>query len=185
MDVMDAMDKLRPGTGKFGISRLTQPATANENAPSMAEFVILVGTQTGNAESLAEDLQAAMETLNVTVEVKMLEKVGPDVFGTASNFLICSSTWGDGELPDNAIDFHKALVAAKPAMAGKKYGCVCLGDHAYDPYFCEAGKIFSKALEPLGAKKVMDQYEINCGPTDDDIMGAMRWSVDFVNKCKA
>lgn len=151
----------------------------------MPEICILVGTQTGNAESLAEDLQAAMEAAcNATVSVHDMDGLDLDVFTKADNILVCSSTWGDGELPDNAIEFHKAVLEKKPSMAGKKVGYCALGDHDYDPYFCEAAKIFHKAFEPLGAKRVIDTYEINQGPTDDDIMGAMKWAVDFVKKCR-
>jgi flavodoxin len=151
----------------------------------MPEITILVGTQTGNAESMSEDLQAAMEAnCEATVEVKMMDDLKADALKDGSNFLICSSTWGDGELPDNAIDFHQSFEDAKPSLAGKQFGICALGDHDYDPYFCEAAKIFTKALEGCGAKKVIDHYEINQGPTDDDIMGAMRWSLDFVKKCR-
>jgi MioC protein len=151
----------------------------------MPEIIVLVGTQTGNAESLAEDLQAAMEAnCDASVAIKMMDKLKADVFQEGNIFLFCSSTWGDGELPDNAIDFHKSIVEQKPPLAGKKYGFCALGDHDYDPYFCEAAKIFGKAIESLGAKKVIDTYEINQGPTDDDIMGAMRWSLEFVKKSR-
>jgi flavodoxin len=152
----------------------------------MPEVVVLVGTQTGNAESLAEDLQAAMEAAcGATVSVHDMDGLSLDVFQQGDNFLFCTSTWGDGELPDNAIDFHKAIEEKKPALAGKKIGFCALGDHEYDPYFCEAAKIFAKTMEPLGARKVIDTYEIHQGPTDDDIMGAMKWSVEFVKKCRA
>jgi flavodoxin len=152
----------------------------------MADVLILVGTQTGNSEALSEDLQNAItHVTKKSVEVKLMDDLTPEVFGESGVILICSSTWGDGELPDNSLDFYAKCEEGCAPAKGRKYGNCILGDHEYDPYFCEAGKIWDKVLKANGADKVVNDYEINQGPTDDDILGAMKWSVDFVQKAFA
>ena len=112
-----------------------------------------------------------------------MDDLEPATFDDGKAILFCSSTWGDGELPDNSLDFHAKVLENKGAnMKGKPYGNCVLGDHEYDPYYCETGKIWDKVLQPAGAQKVCEDFQINQGPTDDDILGAMQWTVSFVEK---
>jgi len=147
----------------------------------MVDILILVGTQTGNSEALAEDLENAIRHVTgKTVSRQLMDGLEPAVFNDAKAVLLCSSTWGDGELPDNSKELYKKCVEGGAAlMKDKQYANCILGDHDYDPYFCETGKIWDKVFKPVGAKKVQDDFQINKGPTDDDILGAMKWGVKF------
>ena len=73
--------------------------------------------------------------------------------------LIITSTWGEGEMPDNAELFWQSLSASDmPKLPGMKFGVLALGDTGYDE-FCQAGKLIDMRLEQLGATRLVDRVD--------------------------
>jgi len=82
------------------------------------------------------------------------------------NILIITSTYGDGEPPDNAQPLHEALMAAEEAtLTNTQFAVFGLGDSEY-PDFCQCSKEFDSQLEKLGAKRLLDAVE--CDVDFDD-----------------
>ena len=68
----------------------------------------------------------------------------------AQNLLVIASTWGEGDPPQRAIDFHAALMADDaPRFEGVRYAVLALGDRAYAK-FCETGRLFDERFAALG-----------------------------------
>lgn len=138
--------------------------------------VILVGTETGTAEDVADALADALEGAGVGVEVLDMEDADPDVLGGGRAVVVCTATHGDGELPYNSWDFFEALKEERPDLAGVPF-CVCgLGDSGY-PDFCEAGKTWSRFLAGLGAREVIERHEMDGLVDDEDVDEACGWVV--------
>ena len=93
----------------------------------MGPIQILFGTESGNAEMVAE--------------------VGIAIFIT--------STYGDGELPMTTAPFHEALVAAKPDLGSLRFGAFGLGDRTYETYN-NAITVLASTLTELGATQLGD-----------------------------
>ena len=73
--------------------------------------------------------------------------------------LVVTSTYGEGEMPDNAELFWEALPARHGAAAGGPgFGVLALGDTGYDGY-CQAGKLIDTRLEQLGANRVIARVD--------------------------
>ncbi|ADG99114.1 flavodoxin/nitric oxide synthase [Segniliparus rotundus DSM 44985] len=116
---------------------------------------ILYGTQTGNAESVAGDAAAAAKAKGFDVTVSGLDEIALDQFAGLKHVLIITSTYGEGEMPDNAELFWEALSGAlAPRLEGLSYGVLALGDTSYDG-FCQAGKLIDTRLEQLGANRII------------------------------
>ena len=115
---------------------------------------ILFGTQTGNAESVADDAAALARTKGFTPRLAEMDDVSMEQLATMQNLIVVVSTYGEGEMPDNAHIFWDALSASTaPRLENLTYGVLALGDTSYDE-FCQAGKLVDTRLEQLGAKRL-------------------------------
>lgn len=135
------------------------PAAVADAPASRPPLRILYGTQTGNAEGVANDAAAAAKLQGFDVKVSGLDEIELDEFAGLKYVLIVTSTYGEGEMPDNAELFWEALSAnTAPRLEGVSYGVLALGDTSYDE-FCQAGKLFDIRLEQLGATRVVTRTD--------------------------
>lgn len=134
------------------------PAVADQVEPGPS-LRILYGTQTGNAEGVANDAAAAAKSQGFDVTVSGLDEIELEEFAGLKYVLIVTSTYGEGEMPDNAELFWEALAAdVAPRLESVSFGVLALGDTGYDG-FCQAGKLFDMRLEQLGATRVLQRVD--------------------------
>lgn len=120
---------------------------------------ILFGTQTGTAESLAEDAAELARTKGYAPRVAELDEIEMDQLATMEDVLVVVSTYGEGEMPDNAELFWDALTSSTaPRLEQLNFGVLALGDTGYE-HFCQAGKLIDMRLEQLGAKRMLARVD--------------------------
>src|SRR5262245_62578319 len=78
------------------------------------ELTILVGTMTGNAQLVAQELELILDDGETRVQVRVMDGLDAGVFSPGGLFLICTSTYGQGDVPDNAKQLYESLIAARP-----------------------------------------------------------------------
>ncbi|MCZ7479880.1 sulfite reductase flavoprotein subunit alpha [Rhizobium rhizogenes] len=131
---------------------------------------ILVGTQTGNAEALAMDIAAAARTQGMQPVVTALDDVSMDSLGSMKRVIVVTSTYGEGEMPDNAQLFWEALAAdGAPRLDEMSFAVLALGDTGYDG-FCQAGKLIDTRFEQLGGRRM--KTRIDCDIDFEDAAAA-------------
>ncbi len=144
------------------------------------ELTILVGTMTGTAELVADEVKDALAAEGIAAEILAMDKLTPAAFERPGRFLICTSTYGQGDVPDNARDFFAALEAQRPDLGRVEYGVIALGDHTYAQTFCFGGKRFDQLLTALGAKRLGEVllHDASAGtiPEEVAVEWARRWA---------
>ncbi len=121
----------------------------------MAKLKILVGTMTSTAEYVAQAIQMDCADLVDEIDVVLMDGLDISAFDDAEPlYLICSSTYGTGDVPDNAAALYDSLDTNPKFLGHVRYGVIALGDSTYLQTFCFGGKKFDERLSGLGAKRV-------------------------------
>ncbi|MEM9421807.1 MAG: sulfite reductase flavoprotein subunit alpha [Pseudomonadota bacterium] len=133
-------------------------ASGAEGKPALP-LDILYGTQTGNAEAVAEQAAELASANGMAPRVQELDAVDMDMLAGMQQIIVVISTYGEGEMPDNAQLFWDALSATTaPRLEALQFGVLALGDTSYDQ-FCQAGKLIDTRLEQLGARRLTDRID--------------------------
>jgi len=123
------------------------------------KLLILVATMTGTALMAAEDIAEYCNENNLDTDIIEIDNADIDVLINANNpVLICSSTYGQGDVPDSAQDFYNKLKELSPDLSHIKYALFGLGDMTYRDTFAYGGKKFSDLLDSLNASKIGDPF---------------------------
>ncbi len=118
-------------------------------------IIILWGSQTGTSEALGKKLSKTLAAKGHSPTLRDMAEISPADLATAEHILIITSTYGDGEPPDNAAALHSALHAADaPQLASVNFAVLALGDSNY-PDFCKCGHDFHTRLTALGARPLI------------------------------
>ena len=122
-------------------------------------ITILWGSQTGNAEGCAKRMAKALNGGHFETQVIDLADYEVAKLSQEKNILLITSTYGDGEPPDNATDFVEILSGdSAPKMEGVRFSILALGDTEY-PDFCETGKIIDRRFGELGGERIFDRVD--------------------------
>ena len=117
---------------------------------------------TSTADYVAQAIQMYCADLVSEIEIELMDKLDISAFSPdkAHNalYLICTSTYGQGDVPDNARALYESM-AEKPEFLGHiSYGVIALGDRTYLQTFCFGGKKFDERLKDLGAQRIGEMY---------------------------
>lgn len=145
-------------------------------------ITILVGTMTGTAELVAQEVETALQTAGFTPRTAPMDALDAGVFDGGGVFLICSSTYGNGDVPDNAQAFFASIESAQPDLSNVVYGVIALGDMTYKATFCQGALQFDRLLSSLGAQRVGDPmlHDASSGTLPEDV-GA-EWATTWVEE---
>ena len=148
------------------------------------KVTILVGTMTGTAQLCAQEMELALDDGETEVETVMMDNLDASVFSRPSVFLICTSTYGQGDVPDNARALYEDLKQARPDLSHVRYGVFGLGDRTYAETFNFGGKRFDEILAELGAERIGERHmhDASSGILPEET--ALEWCQDWLNKVK-
>jgi sulfite reductase (NADPH) flavoprotein alpha-component len=136
-------------------------------AATRGRLLIMYGSQSGNAESLAEGFAERLRSDEYAVEVLDMEAYEKVDLRREAMVLIITSTWGEGDPPDNAEAFwnHFSSDAQMP-LKKTRFSVLALGDTSYAD-FCEMGIRFDARFEELGAERIASR--IDCDVDYEDM----------------
>lgn len=132
-------------------------------------FEIIVGSVLGATEYVADALKALCDELGFAANVHFQPKLNE--LDSNSTWIVCSSTHGAGDLPDNIQPFYNEL---SNTSLGNTYYLIGLGDSSYDTY-CGAAEKLTQQLQKAGATELSSPFLIDVlqHPIPEDV--AVAW----------
>lgn len=142
-------------------------------------ITVLYGTESGNAETVADDLvdefSDDFEMIAVDMSEMTAEELGTDVF-----YIVVCSTHGEGDLPASAVPFGKLLDEEKPDLTGIRYAMFGMGDSSYENY-SRGSEHIDERFAALGATRVGEygRHDASDGSLPNDL--ALEWARNMVD----
>lgn len=142
----------------------------------MAKFEIIVGSVLGASEYVADALQEVLLSHSYIAEIHLTPKL-QDLDQNAT-WLICTSTHGAGDLPDNIQPFAEQLSSVN--LANVPFLVIGLGDSSYDTY-CHGSIQMENIMLNAGAKLSCPALHIDVlnHPIPEDV--AVEWLKSWLN----
>lgn len=146
----------------------------------MALAKIVYASMTGNTEEIADIVASKLEELGLEVHNDECTTVETEEILDADIIVVATYTYsygGDGELPDEIVDFYTDL--ADLDLTGKIYGVCGSGDTFYDD-FCKSVDDFDLMLGSRGATKGAENVKVDLAAEDEDIENLEKFATNLV-----
>lgn len=149
--------------------------------PEKRAITLLYGSETGNAQGLAEIFEERLSNIGHNVTLKAMDDFKPKHLKNVEDLFIITSTQGEGDPPDNAAELHEFIHGRKaPKLEGVRFSVLALGDQTYE-YFCQTGRDFDRKLDELGAERIYDRVDCDVDYEED----AEKWMANVINAIDA
>ena len=145
--------------------------------PEARSITILYGSESGNAQGLAEIFEQRLSDIGNDVTLKSMDDFKPKNLKKVEDLFIITSTHGEGDPPDNAVELHEYIHGRKaPKLDGVRFSVLALGDQTYE-FFCQTGKDFDNRLAELGAERLYHRTDCDVDYEED----AEKWMANVIN----
>ena len=143
---------------------------------------VVFATITGNNEDVADIVTEGLEDLGVHTTETEISQTDPAEFKNTESCVVCASTYNEGSLPEEGLDFYDELKTLN--LAHQTYGVAGSGDTFYKQYYDLAVDTFSQAFQKTGAQQGAKSLKINLEPDAKDIKHLDAFSRKLVKTAK-
>lgn len=147
----------------------------------MTEIQILFGTESGNAELVADDIAETFTNAGREARVVAMEDFDTTELADLGTVVLVTSTYGEGELPATTAPFAEALLSAKPDLSALRFAAFGLGDSSYETYN-NAIDILTRDLTGLGAQQIAETGRHDAVSGESFTDAATSWAKTIVDQ---
>ncbi len=140
----------------------------------MSTITILFGTESGNAEMVADDLSANLSAAGLDNDTADMSDYDVADLADAEMVVLITSTYGEGELPETTAPFYAALEQSRPDLSALRFAAFGLGDSTYETYN-NAIEILRALMLELGATQLGDTGKHDAASGEDPSEVADAW----------
>ncbi|TKH07790.1 flavodoxin [Peribacillus simplex] len=147
----------------------------------MSKIIMIFASMSGNTEEMADIIiEGITESSDMNIEkIDIMEGPEASILGEYDGILLGAYTWGDGELPDDFLDFYEEMDHID--LTGKKAAVFGSCDSSYSQYGA-AVDILTEKLREQGADIVLEGLKVELNPDDEDIKNCLNFGRDFIKK---
>jgi len=162
------------GAGAAPSGRVASRHFGSYLRPAMANILILVGTESGNAQMVADVLRPVLAAAGHAVAVSDQAASARDLAAHDTLLVVCA-THGSGDIPTNILPLAETLARERPDLSALRYGVIALGDRTYQDTYCGGGKAVDRVLALCGACRLGSRLEIDASAQPLPDHEALAW----------
>ncbi|HET7580200.1 MAG TPA: flavodoxin [Bacillales bacterium] len=145
----------------------------------MAKIILVYASMSGNTEVMALEIAKGIREAGEEVEVMEAFETDASILSNYDGILIGTYTWGDGDLPDELLDFHDELHDLD--LTGK-YAAVF---GSFDWSYMDGGIAVDKVRDTLqkrGAEIVLEDLKVELDPAPEERVQCKNFGIQFVKE---
>jgi len=143
----------------------------------MSKLILIYASMTGNTEEMSELIVSGIQEAGGDVTVKLVEDCDADLLQDYDGIMLGAYTWGDGELPDEFLDFYEDMDELH--LEGKKAAVFGSGDTVYEQ-FAKAVDLLQEKLAERGASMILEPMKLELNPSGDERENCRAFGRNFV-----
>ncbi|WP_270166060.1 flavodoxin [Paenibacillus sp. SYP-B4298] len=143
----------------------------------MSTVIVVFASMSGNTEEMADAITAGIRAAGIEPVVKEVMDANASELEQYDGIVLGAYTWGDGELPDEFLDFYEEMNGIH--LEGRKIAVFGSADSSY-PMFGAAVDILTEKLQERGAIKVLEGLKIELNPSADEREECIQYGKSFV-----
>ncbi|WP_321925135.1 flavodoxin domain-containing protein [Burkholderia sp. BCC1998] len=148
-----------------------------------ASILILFGTESGNAEMVADDISMCFSEKGLPCIVKSMAEQDVSELEAARLAIFVTSTYGEGDMPETTEPFYRALVETRPNLDTMRFAAFGLGDSTYTNYN-RAVDVLTEMLVLCGATRIGETGRHNASKGVPANQVATEWSENIIAAIK-
>ncbi|WP_044748951.1 flavodoxin [Bacillus alveayuensis] len=143
----------------------------------MKKLIMVYTSMTGNTEEIANAIAEGIQEEGIDLEVKEVLDADAKELEECDGILLGAYTWGDGELPDDFLDFYDDMDGLD--LSGKKAAVFGSCDSNYEKYGAAVDILIDK-LKEIGADVILEGLKIELAPTNEEREKCKNFGKQFV-----
>ncbi|MBP1992452.1 flavodoxin [Paenibacillus eucommiae] len=144
----------------------------------MSNIIIVFASMTGNTEEIADAIAEGIRAEGIEPVVKSVLDTNVSELSDYEGILLGAYTWGDGDLPDEFLDFYDEMDDLD--LHGRKAAVFGSADSSYSEYGA-AVDILIRKLQELGAENVLEGMKIELNPSNEEKASCKEFGKQFVS----